>query len=102
MRPPPAGPSFSRDKLVRPRQGRYVAGVCAALARATNTDPVLWRVVLAVLGFFGGVGVLLYLVGWLVIPAEGDTASPIESLLGQGRSGMAPLSIVAARRAPRC
>lgn len=88
------GPGFSRDKLVRPRQGRYVAGVCAALGRATNTDPVLWRVLLAVLGILSGVGVLLYLIGWLVIPAEGDTASPIESLLGKGRSGMAPLSVV--------
>ena len=91
---PPGGPSFSRDKLVRPRQGRYVAGVCAALARATNTDPVLWRVLVAVLGVLSGVGILLYLIGWLVIPAEGDTASPIESLLGKGRSGMAPLSII--------
>jgi phage shock protein PspC (stress-responsive transcriptional regulator) len=89
-----AGPSFSRDQLVRPKQGRYVAGVCAALGRATNTDPVLWRVLLAVLGVLSGVGVLLYLIGWLVIPAEGDTASPIESLLGRGRSTMAPLSII--------
>jgi phage shock protein PspC (stress-responsive transcriptional regulator) len=88
------GPSFSRDHLVRPRQGRYVAGVCVALARATNTDPVLWRVLVAVLGILSGVGVLLYLIGWLIIPAEGDTASPIESLLGKGRSGMAPLSVV--------
>jgi phage shock protein PspC (stress-responsive transcriptional regulator) len=88
------GPSFSRDQLVRPRQGRYVAGVCAALARATNTDPVLWRVLIAVLGILSGVGVLLYLIGWLIIPSEGDTASPIESLLGKGRSGMTPLSVV--------
>ncbi|GIF19367.1 phage shock protein PspC (stress-responsive transcriptional regulator) [Actinoplanes tereljensis] len=91
---PPTGPFFSRDHLVRPRQGRYVAGVCVALARATNTDPVLWRVLVAVLGILSGVGVLLYLIGWLIIPAEGDTASPIESLLGKGRSGMAPLSVV--------
>jgi phage shock protein PspC (stress-responsive transcriptional regulator) len=88
------GPTFSRDKLVRPRQGRYIAGVCGALARATNTDPVLWRVLLAVLGILSGVGVLLYLIGWLVIPAEGDAASPIESLLGKGRSGMAPISVI--------
>jgi len=79
---------------VRPRQGRYIAGVSGALGRATNTDPVLWRVLLAVLGILSGVGVLLYLIGWLVIPTEGETASPIESLLGKGRSGMAPLSVV--------
>ena len=88
------GPKFSREKLVRPAQGRYIAGVSGALGRATNTDPVLWRVVLAVLGFFGGVGVLIYLLGWLLIPAENDTASPIESLLGRGRSGMKPMSIL--------
>jgi phage shock protein PspC (stress-responsive transcriptional regulator) len=86
---------FSRDKLIRPTRGRYIAGVCGALGRATNTDPVLWRVVLAVLGFFGGVGVLIYLIGWLAIPSEGDTASPIESLVGRGRSGMSPVAVVA-------
>jgi phage shock protein PspC (stress-responsive transcriptional regulator) len=97
--PPPwfgtaAGVSFSREKLVRPTQGRYIAGVCAALGRATNTDPVLWRVLLVVLALFGGVGVLIYLLGWLGTTAEGDTASPIESLLGRGRSRMGPLSVV--------
>ena len=96
--PPPwfgeGGPSFSRERLVRPTRGRYVAGVCSALGRATNTDPVLWRVLLVVLGLFGGVGMLIYLIGWLVIPGEGDAVSPIESLLGRGRSAMAPFSVV--------
>ncbi|WP_306210015.1 PspC domain-containing protein [Actinoplanes sp. RD1] len=88
------GPVWSREKLIRPAQGRYIAGVSGAIGRATNTDPVLWRVLLAVLGFFGGVGVLVYLLGWLLIPAEGDTASPLESLLGRGKSAMKPLSVV--------
>ncbi|MET8152619.1 PspC domain-containing protein [Actinoplanes sp. NPDC049668] len=90
----PDGPTFSREKLIRPTRGRYLAGVSGAIANATNTDPVLWRVVLAVLSFFGGVGVLIYLVTWLLTPAEGDTGSPVESLLGRGRSAMTPLSIV--------
>ena len=88
------GPSFSRDQLVRPTQGRYVAGVCAAIGRATNTDPVLWRVLIVVLGLFGGAGVLIYLIGWLGIRGENDAVSPIESLLGRGRSGMQPLTVV--------
>jgi hypothetical protein len=33
-----------------------------------------------------GVGVFLYLLGWLLLPADGDTASPVESLLGRGHS----------------
>jgi hypothetical protein len=55
---------------------------------------VLWRVLLVVLGLFGGVGVLIYLIGWLGIQGEGDSVSPIESLLGRGKSAMQPISVV--------
>ncbi|HEX5541243.1 MAG TPA: PspC domain-containing protein [Micromonospora sp.] len=99
--PPPAGPPpttggafAARYNLVRPQQGRYLAGVCAAIGRATGTDPILWRVLLAVLGFFGGIGILVYVAAWLIIPAEGDPVSPLESMLGRGRSSMAPLTVI--------
>jgi phage shock protein PspC (stress-responsive transcriptional regulator) len=93
--PPPGAAAFtSRYGLVRPRQGRYLAGVCAAVGRATNTDPILWRVLLAVLGFFGGIGILVYVAAWLIIPAEGDTASPVESMLGRGKSSMSPVTVL--------
>ncbi|WP_018252386.1 PspC domain-containing protein [Salinispora mooreana] len=94
--PPPTGGSgfTSRYGLVRPHDGRYLAGVCAAIGRATNTDPVLWRVLLAVLGFFGGIGILVYISAWLIIPGEGDTASPVESMLGRGRSSMSPVTVI--------
>jgi phage shock protein PspC (stress-responsive transcriptional regulator) len=82
----PSAPFASRYGLVRPLQGRYVAGVCAGLGRATRTDPVLWRVVLAVLVCFAGIGVVVYLALWLLTPEEGDTASPVEALLGRGHS----------------
>ncbi|MFR9780359.1 PspC domain-containing protein [Micromonospora sp. MS34] len=93
--PPPGAAGFTtRYGLVRPREGRYLAGVCAAIGRATNTDPVLWRVLLAVLGFFGGIGFLVYVTAWLIIPGEGDTASPVESMLGRGRSSMSPVTVI--------
>ena len=93
--PPGGGASFtSRYGLVRPHDGRYLAGVCAAIGRATNTDPVLWRVLLAVLGFFGGIGILVYVSAWLIIPGEGDSASPVESMLGRGRSSMSPVTVI--------
>ncbi|MFI7573395.1 PspC domain-containing protein [Micromonospora sp. NPDC049497] len=93
--PPPGGAGFtSRYGLVRPRDGRYLAGVCAAIGRATNTDPVVWRVLLAVLGFFGGIGILVYVTAWLIIPGEGDSASPVESMLGRGRSSMSPVTVI--------
>jgi phage shock protein PspC (stress-responsive transcriptional regulator) len=92
--PPP--PFASRLGLVRPIEGRKAVGVCAAIARATNTDPILWRVLFAVLTLFGGLGLLAYLVGWLVIQAEGDTTSPVESLVGRGRSSTSPAMVVVA------
>ena len=83
---PPLAAFAYRHGLVRPNRGRMFAGVCAAVGRATNTDPILWRVVVAVLAFFGGAGLLLYLLGWLLLPSEGDTAAPVEAILGRGRS----------------
>src|SRR4029078_4208691 len=40
----------------------------------------------ALLSQCGGVAVLIYLLGWLLLPAEGDTATPVEAVLGRGRS----------------
>jgi phage shock protein PspC (stress-responsive transcriptional regulator) len=71
-----------------------VVGVCAAIGNATNTDPVVWRVLIAILAFFGGIGLLIYVLGWLVIPQDGDQASPLEALFGRGRSSTSPIVTV--------
>jgi phage shock protein PspC (stress-responsive transcriptional regulator) len=94
--PPPPGTAgwATRYGLVRPAQGRVFAGVCAAIGRATNTDPVLWRVLLAVFTLAGGIGLIVYVLGWLLIPDEGDTASPLEALFGRGRSRTNPLIVI--------
>ncbi|MGC9666691.1 PspC domain-containing protein [Planosporangium sp. 12N6] len=93
--PQPTGGAFAtKYGLIRPVQGRWFAGVAAAIGRATNTDPVLWRVLLGVLILFGGVGLLIYVLGWLLIPAEGDTGSAAEALIGRGHSSTsAPLAL---------
>ncbi len=80
--------SMSDDKvLVRPREGRVIAGVCAGVAGYVGMDVNLIRVLAAVLTVFtGGVGgVLVYLVGWAVIPEEGHKTSIAEDLINQSR-----------------
>ena len=67
-------------RFERPRENG-LAGVCAALARTTGTDLVLWRVLFVVLTFFGGLGVVLYLAGVLLIPKEGEAQSVGDRLL---------------------
>lgn len=61
----------------RPRQDRQVGGVATAIARRYDIDPVLVRVGFAVAALTG-IGGLLYLLGWIVLPEEPpDPADPI-------------------------
>jgi phage shock protein PspC (stress-responsive transcriptional regulator) len=64
----------------------YVAGVCAGLAAYFGVDPTLVRLGFALVTIFGGLGVLLYLCAWVVIPEEGgDGASIAETLVNKQR-----------------
>ena len=81
----------------RPRRrsnDRKIGGVAAAIGRRYAIDPVLVRVAFVVATVFSGMGILLYLLGWLLLPAEQDQASAVESLLGRGRSSMSPVLTV--------
>jgi phage shock protein PspC (stress-responsive transcriptional regulator) len=57
--------------LVRPRRGRVVAGVCAALARRFGLSPTGVRVIFVLSMLLPGPQILAYVVLWLVIPSEG-------------------------------
>jgi phage shock protein PspC (stress-responsive transcriptional regulator) len=78
---PPSPPSGRR--LERKLTGRWVAGVCAGLAAYTGVDPTVIRLIFAVLTFFGGVGAIAYVIGWALIPEEGDTASIAERFVSK-------------------
>jgi phage shock protein C len=51
---------------------KKIAGVCGGLAEYLNVDPTLVRVVFIALAVAGGPGLLLYLLLWMVIPAENE------------------------------
>jgi len=56
--------------LVRPSSGRIVAGVCAALAARFGLPKLLVRVGFVIFGLFG-VGELVYIALWIIVPKEG-------------------------------
>jgi phage shock protein PspC (stress-responsive transcriptional regulator) len=58
--------------LRRSAHDRKIAGVAGGLARHLDVDPLLVRVLLVVLAFFGGAGILLYGALWLLVPDERD------------------------------
>jgi phage shock protein PspC (stress-responsive transcriptional regulator) len=80
-------PAGTTRTLYRDPDDRMFAGVCAAVARYTDTDPVIWRIVTVVLAVFGGTGGALYLVGWLLIPKLGADGSIAESWVSRHRRG---------------
>jgi phage shock protein C len=72
--------------LVRSRNDRIVAGICAGAADYFGWDVTLVRVTVAVVSVItGGTGLLAYLVAWAVIPVEGDKASIADDLLSKPR-----------------
>jgi phage shock protein PspC (stress-responsive transcriptional regulator) len=73
-------------RLERKLAGRWVAGVCAGLAEYTGVDATLIRVVFAVLTFFGGLGPIAYVLGWALIPEEGEGASIAERFINKPRT----------------
>jgi phage shock protein PspC (stress-responsive transcriptional regulator) len=86
MRAEDAVKDFWATRPRRPRRGRKIAGVAAGIANRYRIDPVLVRVGFVVATIYGGAGILFYLLGWLFLPEEDDEVSPVESLLGKGRS----------------
>ena len=80
------GPSSGTKRLYRLTDGRLVAGVCTGLAAYAGVDATMVRLVFALFTAFGGLGVVLYLCAWIVIPDETDGASIVETFVGKWRS----------------
>jgi len=69
--------SFERQRLVRRHDGRIVAGVAAGLGDSIGVDANVVRCGLLVLTLAGGVGLLLYGAGWLLVPSVDRDARPL-------------------------
>ncbi len=57
-------------KLVRSRTNRWLAGVCGGLAVYFGVDATLVRLVFIVASLVFGVGLLPYVILWVVMPAR--------------------------------
>ena len=75
--PPPA--SYVQTRLIRPRQGRMIAGVCAGFALHYGWDLTLVRVITALIALFTGIGAVAYLILWVIIP-EAPYALPAKGV----------------------
>jgi phage shock protein C len=55
-------------RLYRSRQNRMLTGVCAGFAEYLNIDTVFIRLIWIALTFFGGFGIILYIISSIIIP----------------------------------
>jgi phage shock protein PspC (stress-responsive transcriptional regulator) len=72
-------------RLVRTTNGRMVAGVASGLAAYFGVDVNLVRLAFGVFTVFYGLGVLLYLVAWAILPDEEEGVSILESFINRNR-----------------
>ena len=56
--------------LARPRTGRVIGGVCAAIANRFEMSATVIRVLMAGSVVFFGLSIGLYLILWVLIPLE--------------------------------
>ncbi len=56
------------DRLFRSRRNRVIGGVSAGLGDYLNLDPVLIRILFVLATIFHGIGILLYIILWIVVP----------------------------------
>ena len=62
--------SNASGPFVRPRNGRVLGGVCAAVANRFGWDVTLTRVLTVVASLFAGAAVVVYIVLWIVVPED--------------------------------
>lgn len=57
-------------RLIRPRTGRMIGGVCAALARRFDLSPTVVRLLFLLSCLLPGPQVVLYIILWVLFPSE--------------------------------
>ena len=55
-------------RLYRNPQGKVIGGVCTGLGDYFNVDYTIIRLVWLLLVLFGGIGILGYIIAWIIIP----------------------------------
>jgi phage shock protein C len=80
--PPPfnaRGPYPRTAQITRSRENRMIAGICAGFAIHYGWDVNITRIITFLIIFFTGIGLLVYLALWVIIPEAPPYALPAKS-----------------------
>lgn len=72
LRQPQSGSSKEEGikRLMRSHGDKVIGGVCGGIAKFTNIDPTLLRIVTLLLVLFGGLSLWIYIILWILLPIE--------------------------------
>jgi signal transduction histidine kinase/phage shock protein PspC (stress-responsive transcriptional regulator) len=79
--------SSPREPLRRDPANRVIGGVCAGIGRHFGVDPLIARIAFVALATAGGVGIVLYALAWVIVPAEGSVPAEAQGH-GHGRGSI--------------
>ena len=80
--------NFATKRLQRSETDRFLTGVCGGIAAYTGVDSTIIRIVFVVLALLGMAGIPIYILAWLLMPAESEQRSLLEQIIRnfQGKS----------------
>ncbi len=68
-------------RLQRSRTNRMLAGVSGGIGRYYEFNPTIIRILFVFFSLFIGGGLLVYIILWIVIPEEPETAEQTDEVL---------------------
>jgi phage shock protein PspC (stress-responsive transcriptional regulator) len=70
--------SKRKKRLYRDPEHRVIGGVCGGLGAYFNMDPVILRIIFAILLLINGIGLIAYLILWNAVPKAVNTSQRLE------------------------
>jgi phage shock protein C len=64
-------------KLYRSKKNRKIAGICGGIAEYFDIDPTIIRLIALILVLSAGGGIIVYLIGWIIVPEEPESLHPV-------------------------
>ncbi|HEX2867927.1 MAG TPA: PspC domain-containing protein [Ignavibacteriales bacterium] len=73
-----------RERLYRSQKDKMIAGVCGGLAEYFDVDPVIIRIAFVAATILSGMGIIVYILLWIIVPYKEQIAAAPASASASG------------------
>lgn len=74
-----------KGKLYRSEKDRMIGGVCGGLGEYFSIDSTVVRLIFALIVIYGGSGLILYIILWIVVPSESNVSDVPEKVIEKNK-----------------